>query len=63
MIAGVKVCLHVHGVYPYLCVPEGGNGGRIYELATKLNEVVNTFSATKSYRNDQVHRVELVKGM
>ncbi|CAN7988516.1 unnamed protein product [Ixodes hexagonus] len=65
--AGQKACLHVHGVFPYLCVPFDEDVGERADkyapmLASELDLLLNTAAGKASSRQRHVHHVEIFRG-
>lgn len=65
--AGQKACLHVHGVFPYLCVPFDEDSGERADkfapmLASELDLLLNTAAGRAASRQRHVHHVEAFRG-
>ncbi|KAG0436335.1 hypothetical protein HPB47_018007 [Ixodes persulcatus] len=64
---GQKACLHVHGVFPYLCVPFDEDSGERADkfapmLASELDLLLNTAAGRATSRQHHVHHVEAFRG-
>ncbi|KAM7309170.1 DNA polymerase zeta catalytic subunit [Ixodes scapularis] len=64
---GQKACLHVHGVFPYLCVPFDEDSGERADkfapmLASELDLLLNTAAGRAASRQRHVHHVEAFRG-
>lgn len=64
---GQKACLHVHGVFPYLCVPFDEDSGERADkfapmLASELDLLLNTAAGRAASRQHHVHHVEAFRG-
>lgn len=63
---GHKVCLHLHGVFPYFLIPYDGSApsdamGR--QIALGLDKAVNIFQGQGTSGNQHVFKIVLVSGM
>lgn len=68
--AGVKTCLHVHGVFPYLYVPYDGSDNSMddadrlsYQLAASLDKAINISLGQTNSTTQHIFKVVVVKGM
>lgn len=68
--AGVKTCMHVHGVFPYLYVPYGGgdtsdnDADRLsYQLATSLDKAINISLGQTNSSTQHIFKIVVVKGL
>ncbi|XP_054272954.1 DNA polymerase zeta catalytic subunit [Macrosteles quadrilineatus] len=63
--SGNKTCLHVHGVFPYILVPYGGeeDAGRLmYQLASSLDKAINISQNTSHSSRQHVFKIVQVSG-
>lgn len=66
---GIKTCMHVHGVFPYLYIPFNGSetigdADRLsYQLASSLDKAINISLGQTNSSTQHVFKVLLVKGM
>lgn len=69
--AGIKTCMHVHGVFPYMYVPyagcsdgSGDDADRLsYQLAASLDKAINISLGQTNSTTQHIFKVVLVKGM
>lgn len=65
--SGRKVCLHVHGVFPYMYIPfddEPEAAEKItYQLSASLDKAINISLGQSTATTQHVFKVILVKGM
>ncbi|KAG8223007.1 hypothetical protein J437_LFUL000715, partial [Ladona fulva] len=62
---GEKVCLHVHGVFPYIYVPYDGleqKEGEAYRLASSLDKAINVSLGKSNSVTHHVYKISLVSG-
>ncbi|KAK3703103.1 hypothetical protein QZH41_003011 [Actinostola sp. cb2023] len=62
---GQKTCLHIHGVFPYICVPyDGGQPTDKYlkQFATSVDFALHVSQGKASSSSRHVHDVEIVTG-
>ncbi|XP_031333154.1 DNA polymerase zeta catalytic subunit isoform X2 [Photinus pyralis] len=62
---GIKTCLHIHGVFPYLYVPFDGSEDAdsvMYQIANKIDQAINISSGHSSSSNQHVYKIILVSG-
>lgn len=65
---GIKTCMHVHGVFPYLYIPfddsKGESGDRFtYQVATGLDKAINISLGQAHADVQHVFKIVHVKGM
>lgn len=66
---GIKTCMHVHGVFPYLYIPfHGGDNASdadrvAYQVAFSLDKAINISLGQANSVNQHVFKVVLVKAM
>lgn len=63
---GTKVCLHVHGVFPYLYIPFEGNDNPDqlqYLIANALDKSLNISLGHANSTSRHVFKIVLVSGM
>lgn len=63
---GEKTCVHVHGVFPYICIPYDGSEPYLklsYQLAASLDKAINIASGYSTSNAQHVYKVVLVSGM
>ncbi|XP_064489421.1 DNA polymerase zeta catalytic subunit-like isoform X2 [Ornithodoros turicata] len=67
---GQKACLHVHGIFPYLCIPydDDENGGLPVErfsrlLALDLDKLLNAAAGKSSSTHQHVYSIEAFQAM
>uniref|UniRef100_A0A3P8WNJ4 DNA polymerase zeta catalytic subunit n=1 Tax=Cynoglossus semilaevis TaxID=244447 RepID=A0A3P8WNJ4_CYNSE len=66
--AGQKTCLHLHGVYPYVCVPYDGHGQQQQErymrqVAFSIDRALNVAMGNPTSGTKHVFKVVLVSGI
>lgn len=64
--SGVKTCVHVHGVFPYICIPYDGSEPHqklSYQLANSLDKAINIASGFSTANTQHVYKVVLVSGI
>ncbi|XP_016364240.1 DNA polymerase zeta catalytic subunit-like [Sinocyclocheilus rhinocerous] len=65
--AGQKTCLHLHGVFPYICVPYDGFGQDadryLRQLAYSIDRALNVSMGNPSSNVQHIFKVVLVSGM
>ncbi|KAK5650145.1 hypothetical protein RI129_001174 [Pyrocoelia pectoralis] len=62
---GLKTCLHIHGVFPYLYIPFDGSEDAdsvIYQIANKLDQAINISFGHASSTSQHVYKIILVSG-
>ncbi|XP_046399117.1 DNA polymerase zeta catalytic subunit [Ischnura elegans] len=62
---GKKVCLHVHGVFPYIYVPYDGfepQERKAYRLASGLDKALNVSLGKSNATTQHVYKISLVSG-
>lgn len=66
---GLKSCMHVHGVFPYLYIPYHGGGNRTdadrlaYQVAFSLDKAINISLGQANSSTHHVFKVILVKAL
>ncbi|KAK3931836.1 DNA polymerase zeta catalytic subunit [Frankliniella fusca] len=63
---GEKTCVHVHGVFPYICIPYDGSEPHMklsYQLAVSLDKAINIASGYSNSNTQHVYKVVLVSGI
>ncbi|XP_028253994.1 DNA polymerase zeta catalytic subunit isoform X2 [Parambassis ranga] len=65
--AGQKTCLHLHGVFPYICVPYDGHGQQperhMRQVAFSIDRALNVAMGNPACNTQHVFKVVLVSGM
>lgn len=65
-VLGVKTCVHVHGIFPYICIPYDGSEPHLklsYRLAASLDKAINIASGFSTSNVQHVYKIVLVSGM
>lgn len=72
-VAGQKVCVHVHGVFPYFCVPFNqqyyiDKAAFLKKLANELDDKLCPPQNLRNYRpqnrrSSSIHKIDIIKGM
>lgn len=60
---GQKCCLHIHGVFPYICVPYGGDEPRdayLKQFATSVDFALHVSQGKASSSTRHVHHIEII---
>ncbi|XP_054001717.1 DNA polymerase zeta catalytic subunit isoform X1 [Hylaeus anthracinus] len=63
---GIKTCLHVHGVFPYMYVPctiENNVDSFMYKLATAIDSAINVSMGSAVSNNQHVYKIQKVSGI
>ncbi|XP_030754666.1 DNA polymerase zeta catalytic subunit isoform X2 [Sitophilus oryzae] len=63
---GQKICLHIHGVFPYLYIPYDGVGNvdsLMYQLASSIDRAVNVSLNQANSSMQYVYKISLVSGI
>ncbi|KAK9721214.1 DNA polymerase family B, exonuclease domain [Popillia japonica] len=63
---GEKICLHVHGVFPYIYIPYDGQievDGFMYQIALGLDKAINISLGQASSNTQHVYKVCLISGI
>ncbi|CAH1173828.1 unnamed protein product [Phaedon cochleariae] len=63
---GEKICVHIHGVFPYFYIPyEGGQDASslMYKIAASIDKAVNISLNQASSRSQHVYKITLVSGI
>ena len=65
---GIKTCMHVHGVLPYLYIPYNGGDGDdadrfTYQVATSLDKALNISLGQSNSNAEHIFKVLHVKAM
>ena len=63
--AGQRVCLHVHGIFPYIYVPlpAGEKDGFVYRLAASLDKAINISMQQGNAAIQHVYKAVMVSGI
>ncbi|XP_034253905.1 uncharacterized protein LOC117652853 [Thrips palmi] len=64
--SGIKTCVHIHGVFPYICIPYDGAEPHLklsYKLAASLDKAINIASGFSTSNTQHVYKVVLVSGI
>lgn len=62
---GVKTCLHVHGVFPYMYIPYDSSepiNSIMYQTAATLDKAINVSLGQTSSKIQHVYKIILVSG-
>lgn len=62
---GVKTCVHIHGVFPYIFVPNWNlsvDEKDLYQFAVILDKAINTSFANSAAKTCHVYRISAVLG-
>ena len=64
-VIGDKICLHIHGVFPYLYIPCTSNttDNFAYHLAASLDSALNISLGSAHSGNQHVYKIQQVTGM
>lgn len=65
LIQGKKICLHVHGVFPYIYIPYDGSedvNSVMYQTAIALDKSLNVLMGQSSSNAQHVYKIALVSG-
>lgn len=65
-IVGKKICLHIHGVFPYLYIPYDGKeeANRLqYQIASNIDKAINISFGKAQSTAQHVYKISLVSGM
>ncbi|RZB70336.1 DNA polymerase zeta catalytic subunit [Asbolus verrucosus] len=63
---GKKICLHIHGVFPYLYIPYDGSedaNSLKYQIAASIDKALNISFGQGSSTTQHVYKVSLVSGI
>ncbi|CAG9769330.1 unnamed protein product [Ceutorhynchus assimilis] len=63
---GKKICVHIHGVFPYLYIPFDGKENPdqvMYQIATALDRAINISFNQASSNTQHVYKISLVSGI
>ncbi|VEN41943.1 unnamed protein product [Callosobruchus maculatus] len=63
---GEKICLHIHGVFPYFYIPYDGieePNSLMYRIASSIDKAINVSFNQSSSTVQHVYKVSLVSGM
>ncbi|KAL3277042.1 hypothetical protein HHI36_012403 [Cryptolaemus montrouzieri] len=63
---GKKICVHVHGIFPYFYIPYDGleePNGLMYKIACNLDKAINISLGQASSCNQHVYKIALVSGV
>ncbi|KAK9875165.1 hypothetical protein WA026_005957 [Henosepilachna vigintioctopunctata] len=63
---GKKICVHVHGVFPYFFIPYDGteaSNGLMYKIASNLDRAINISLGQASSNTQHVYKMTLVSGI
>ncbi|KAJ3664973.1 hypothetical protein Zmor_000501 [Zophobas morio] len=64
--SGKKICLHVHGVFPYLYIPYDGSADvniLKYQIAVNIDKAINISFGQASSTAQHVYKIMLVSGI
>lgn len=65
LFLGKKICLHVHGVFPYIYIPFDGTesvNSAMYQTATSLDKSLNVLLGQGSSSMQHIYKIVLVSG-
>lgn len=65
-VSGQKICVHIHGVFPYLYIPYDGKqeaNGLMYQIATLIDKSINVSLNQTSSNAQHVYKISVVSGM
>ncbi|XP_074033298.1 DNA polymerase zeta catalytic subunit isoform X2 [Leptinotarsa decemlineata] len=63
---GEKICVHIHGVFPYIYIPYDGiqeANSLMYRIAASIDKAVNISLKQASSNAQHVYKITLVKGI
>ena len=61
---GIKCCVHIHGVFPYMYVPFDGEGDADVIMYRIMNELENSLNVSMNLsKKEHIFEISLVKGM
>lgn len=65
-IVGIKTCLHIHGVFPYIYIPHDAKdvpNSLIYQIASGLDKAINISLGQTNSNMQHIYKINLVSGM
>nr|CAD7426301.1 unnamed protein product [Timema monikensis] len=65
-LTGRKVCLHIHGVFPYIYIPYDGAEPYerlVYQVASALDKALNISQGSATSNTQHVYKIILVSGI
>lgn len=64
VIVGIKACVHVHGVFPYIFIPNSSEllDQDLYQLAASLDKAINVSLGNSTSNSQHVYKIIQVYG-
>ncbi|KOC60944.1 DNA polymerase zeta catalytic subunit [Habropoda laboriosa] len=65
-LSGIKTCLHIHGVFPYMYVPctiDHNIDSFMYKLAAAIDSAINVSLGSATSNNQHVYKIQKVSGI
>lgn len=66
LFSGVKCCLHIHGIYPYIFVQleslDGNDKSNLYNFANSLDKAICLTLGAASSKSKHIHNITVVSG-
>ncbi|KZC10783.1 DNA polymerase zeta catalytic subunit, partial [Dufourea novaeangliae] len=64
--SGIKTCLHIHGVFPYIYIPcaiENNVDSFMYKLAAAIDSAINVSLGSAFSKSQHVYKIQRVSGI